>query len=94
MSNTKRIAKNTIVLYIRMIVVLLITLYTSRVVLKALGVDDFGLYGVIGGVVGLFAFFKTSMGKATQRFLNIEMVKEYGDLHNPFSYRVSYTSVG
>ena len=50
----KRIAKNTVVLYIRMIVVMLITLYTSRVVLKALGVDDFGLYGVIGGVVGLF----------------------------------------
>lgn len=84
MSNTKRIAKNTIVLYIRMIVVLIITLYTSRVVLKALGVDDFGLYGVIGGVVGLFAFFKTSMGKATQRFLNIEMVKEGGDLLKVF----------
>lgn len=52
-SNTKRIAQNTIVLYIRMVVVLLITLYTSRIVLKALGVEDFGLYGVIGGVVGL-----------------------------------------
>ena len=83
-SNTKRIAKNTIVLYVRMIVVLLITLYTSRVVLKALGVDDFGLYGVIGGVVGLFAFLKTSMGKATQRFLNVEMVAENGDLKTVF----------
>ena len=83
-SNTKRIAKNTVVLYIRMIVVLLITLYTSRVVLKALGVNDFGLYGVIGGVVGLFAFLKTSMGKATQRFLNVEMVAENGDLKTVF----------
>lgn len=73
--NKKRIAKNTVVLYIRMVVVMFITLYTSRVVLKALGVDDFGLYGVIGGVVGLFSFLKTSMGKATQRFLNVEIVK-------------------
>lgn len=82
--NKKRIAKNTVVLYIRMIVVMLITLYTSRVVLKALGVDDFGLYGVIGGVVGLFGFLKTSMGKATQRFLNVEMVAEGGDLRKVF----------
>lgn len=83
-SNTKRIAQNTIVLYIRMVVVLLITLYTSRVVLIALGVEDFGLYGVIGGVVGLFAFLKTSMSKATQRFLNVEMVAENGDLKAVF----------
>lgn len=89
MSNTKRIAKNTIVLYIRMIVVMLITLYSSRIVLKALGVDDFGLYGVVGGVVGLFAFFKTSMGKATQRFINVEMVAEGGDLKEVF--RTSFT---
>lgn len=83
-NNQKRIAKNTIILYIRMFVVMLITLYTSRIVLKALGVDDFGLYGVIGGVVGLFAFLKTSMGKATQRFLNVEMVTEGGDLRKVF----------
>lgn len=89
MSNTRLIAKNTVVLYIRMVIVLLITLYTSRIVLKALGVDDFGLYGVIGGVVGLFAFLQTSMGKATQRFLNVEMVAEEGDLKTVF--RTSWT---
>ena len=89
MSNTKRIAKNTVVLYIRMIVVMLISLYTSRIVLQALGVDDFGLYGVIGGVVGLFAFFKRSMEKATQRFLNVEMVAQDGDLRTVF--RTSWT---
>lgn len=88
-SNTKRIAKNTVVLYIRMVIVMLITLYTSRVVLKALGIDDFGLYGVIGGVVGLFTFLKRSMGKATQRFLNVEMVAENGDLTAVF--RTSFT---
>lgn len=72
-----------------MIIVTFITLYTSRIVLQALGVDDFGLYGVIGGVVGLFAFLKTSMGKATQRFLNVEMVAEDGDLKAVF--RTSWT---
>jgi len=72
-----------------MVVVMLISLYTSRIVLKALGVEDFGLYGVVGGVVGLFAFLKTSMGKATQRFLNYEMVADGGDLKKVF--RVSIT---
>ena len=52
---TKRIAKNAVLLYIRMVVTLVITLFTSRIVLKALGFDDFGLYNVIGGVVTLFA---------------------------------------
>ena len=83
-SRKKRMAKNTVVLYVRMVVVMLISLYTSRIVLQALGVDDFGLYGVIGGVVGLFSFLKTSMGKATQRFLNFEMVAEGGDLKTVF----------
>lgn len=73
--NTKRIAKNTIILYIRMVIVLLISLYTSRVILKALGVDDFGLYNVVGGVVGLLTFFNGTMAKSTQRFLNVAMVK-------------------
>ena len=49
-TNNKRIAKNTIILYIRMIVVMFITLFTSRVILNALGVDDFGIYNVVGGV--------------------------------------------
>lgn len=85
-SNTKRIAKNTIVLYIRMIVVLLITLYTSRVVLKALGFEDYGLYNVVGGVVSLMAFLKSSMSESTQRFLSYEMGKENVDgLKNVFS---------
>ncbi len=71
--NKKRIAKNTIVLYIRMIVVLFISLYTSRIVLQALGFDDYGLYNVVGGVVTLFAFLRSSMSSSTQRFLAYEM---------------------
>ena len=73
--NNKRIFKNTIILYVRMVIVLLITLYTSRVVLKALGVDDFGLYNVVGGVVALLSFFNVTMARSTQRFLNVAMVE-------------------
>lgn len=72
-TKTKRIAKNAILLYIRMIVTLVITLFTSRIVLKALGFDDYGLYNVIGGVVTLFAFLRSSMSSSTQRFLSYEM---------------------
>ena len=55
-ANTKRIAKNTLVLYVRMFIMLAISLYTSRVILNMLGVDDYGIYNVVGGVVGMFAF--------------------------------------
>ena len=85
MTDTKRIAKNTFVLYIRMIIVTLIGLYTSRVVLLTLGVEDFGLYNVVGGVVALFSFFRSSMERCTQRFLNVEMEspeKKLGEVFN------------
>ena len=88
-SNTKRIAKNTLVLYVRMVIVLLITLYTSRILLKALGVDDYGLYSVVGGVVGLLTFFNGTMSKATQRFINVSMVKGDDCLHTIFSNSVT-----
>ncbi len=88
-SNNKRIAQNTIILYLRMIVVMLIALYTSRVVLNALGVSDYGLYDAVGGVVGLFTFFRSSMEKATQRFINVEMEKSDGSVSKIFS--VSFT---
>ena len=88
-SNTKRIAKNTIVLYVRMIVVMLITLYTSRLILQALGVDDFGLYNVVGGVVGLLTFFQGTMNKSTQRFLNMSMVKGDNALSSIFASSVT-----
>lgn len=77
-SNSKRIAKNTLYLYIRMIVLMIVTLFTSRVVLDKLGVEDFGIYNVVGGVAVAFAFFTSSLANATQRFLNIELGK--GDM--------------
>ena len=70
---TQRIAKNTILLYLRMMVTMVITLFTSRIVLQALGFDDYGLYNVISGVVTLFAFLRSSMSSSTQRFLAYEM---------------------
>ena len=87
--NSKRIAKNTLVLYVRMIVVLFITLYTSRIVLKALGVEDFGLYSVVGGVVGLLTFLKGTMLKSTQRFLNVAMVKGDDSLSGIFASSIT-----
>ena len=89
MSNTVRIAKNTLVLYVRMVIVLLITLYTSRIVLKALGVDDYGLYSVVGGVVGLLSFFNGTMSKASQRFINVSMVKGENSLRTIFATSVT-----
>lgn len=74
--NNKRIAKNTLMLYVKMGVMMLVSLYTSRVVLQTLGVDDFGIYNVVGGVVVLFSFLNTAMLSATQRFLNFELGKK------------------
>lgn len=70
-----RIAKNTIFLYIRMFVIMLVSLYTSRVVLQALGVEDYGVYNVVAGSVALFGFMNSAMSMATQRFLNFYMVR-------------------
>lgn len=71
--NNKRIAKNTAMLYIRMLLIMAVTLYTSRVVLEVLGVEDFGIYNIVGGVVVLFSFINNAMATATQRFLNFEL---------------------
>lgn len=75
MSNNKRIAKNTILLYIRMLVLMLVSLYTSRVVLAALGVEDYGIYNIVGGIVVLFTFLNNAMVSSTQRYLNYELGK-------------------
>lgn len=72
-SHNKTIAKNTIVLYIRMFIVTLISLYTSRMILKTLGVENFGIYNIAGGLISFFAVINTSMSSSVQRFLNIEL---------------------
>ena len=75
-SSNKRIAKNTIMLYIRMLLSMVVSLYTSRVVLNTLGVEDFGIYNVVGGIVVLFTFVNNAMASATQRFLNFELGRQ------------------
>lgn len=65
--NNKRIAKNTLLLYFRMLFTMAISLYTSRVVLATLGIEDFGIYNVVGGFVAMFSVISGAMTSATQR---------------------------
>jgi O-antigen/teichoic acid export membrane protein len=84
-SNNRRIAKNTLLLYFRTIFTLLISLYSSRIVLNALGVEDFGIYNIVGGVVGMFTLLSGSMTAATQRFIAFELGKKNGNSNHVFS---------
>ncbi len=79
LSGNKRIAKNTLFLYIRMGLSMAISLYTSRIVLKELGIDDFGLYNVVAGVVVMLAFVNGALAVSTQRYLSFEMGKTMGE---------------
>lgn len=88
--NNKRIAKNTSMLYIRMLLTMAVTLYTSRVILNTLGVEDYGIYNVVGGFVGMLGFLNSSMAVATQRFLSFEIgKKENSQLSRVFSMSMS-----
>ena len=85
----KRVVKNTIFLYIRTFVSMLISLYTSRKILEALGVSDFGIYNVVGGVITMLTFFNGSMSVATQRFLTVELgKKDRGNYNRIFNMTV------
>lgn len=77
-TNNKRIAKNTLLLYIRLFFTMGVGLFTSRVVLNTLGVDDFGIYNVVGGVVAMFSLLTGSLSAAISRFLTFELGK--GDM--------------
>lgn len=72
-ANNKRIAKNTILLYIRMLFLMLVSLYTSRIVLKVLGVEDFGIYNVVGGLVSMFSILSGSLSASISRFITYEL---------------------
>lgn len=76
--NSKRIAKNTIVLYIRTIFTMIVSLYTSRVILNALGVEDYGINNVVGGLVSMFSVMSSSLSSAIARFLTFGLGK--GDM--------------
>lgn len=83
-SNNKRILKNTIALYIRMLFKLIVTLYTSRVILIYLGVDDWGIYNVVAGIVTIFTFITGSMAVSVQRFLSFELGRIHNENLEPF----------
>ena len=74
--NNKRIAKNTLLLYFRMLIIMLVTLYTSRVVLSTLGVVDYGIYNVVGGLVSMMGILNGAMSVSTQRYLTFELGRE------------------
>lgn len=74
-SANKRIAKNTLALYLRMILTLAIGLYTSRVILQILGVNDYGIYNIVGGIVTSFSFISSALRNAVQRYLSFEIGK-------------------
>lgn len=78
--NNTRIAKNTIFLYFRMILLMVVSLFTSRIVLSTLGISDYGIYNVVGGFIGMFAFLNGAMSGCTQRFITIALGK--GDDRN------------
>lgn len=73
LDNNKRIAKNTLLLYFRTLFLMVVSLYTSRVVLSALGVEDFGIYNVVGGVVAMFSMLSGSLSAAISRFITYEL---------------------
>lgn len=87
-SDNKRIAKNSIYLTIRMIIVLLVSLYTTRVIIDALGVEDYGIYNVVAGFVSMFTFLSSAMNNGIQRFYNYE-IGINGDIGLKVVYNVS-----
>ena len=89
--NNKRIVKNTFVLYLRTFLTIIIGLYTSRIVLKALGVEDFGIFNVVGGIVSLLGFLSGALGAASSRFITYELGSgNQKELQNTF--RTAFTA--
>lgn len=87
-SANKKIAKNTIFMYVRLFTTMVLGLYISRTVLLVLGVSDFGLFSVVGGILTMFTFISGSLSSATSRFLNIEMGRPKGNINRCFNINV------
>ena len=71
--STRRIARNTLMLYLRTLLSVVVGLYTSRVVLQTLGIDDYGIFGLVGGIISMLGFLNTSMEGATSRFITYDL---------------------
>lgn len=88
-----RVAKNTLFLYARMLLILLVNLYTSRVILKTLGFDDYGIYNLVGGLVSLFAFMNSSLSGAASRFIAYSLGEGKGEGKTVFSTLLTIHSI-
>ena len=87
--NNKRIAKNTLLLYFRMMIIMFVSLYTVRLVLSTLGVVDYGIYSVVGGIVVMFSFLSNTMASASERFFAFEIGRnDMLQLHRTFNLTV------
>lgn len=87
--NNKRLAKNTLYLYFRTLFVMAITLFTSRVVLEKLGIENYGIYSVVGGFVSMFSVLSSSLTAGSQRFIAYELGKEKPNVRTVFSTTVT-----
>lgn len=93
LSQNHRIARNTFYMYVRQITIMVVGLYTSRLVLETLGVSDYGLFAVVGGVLAIFTFISSSLAIATSRFFNIEMGRKGGDVNASFCINLTLHAV-
>lgn len=94
MGSNKRLIRNTIMLYSRLFVIMLVSLYTSRVALNALGVEDFGVYNIVAGVVVLFSFISQALNSACNRFLSIAVGKGVtSEIQSTFSTALTVHSI-
>jgi len=86
MADAKRLVKNTLVMYVRMILIMVVSIYTSRVVLDKLGVDDYGLYNAVASIVAMVTFLNTTLSTSTSRFITYDLGKgDSNKLRNTFS---------
>lgn len=96
--NNKRIAINTLYLYVRMFVIMGVTLFTARIVIRALGIDDYGIYNIVGGVVVLFSFINIALRSSIQRFISYELGRhDMVEVHKIFNlslYGIGIVSIG
>lgn len=89
MSDNQRIAKNTLILYMRQIIIMVVSLYTVRVVLLVLGVEDYGIFNIVGGFVSMFGFLSSAMANASQRFFSFNIGRGDGkQLNKTFSLSI------
>ena len=94
--DNRRIARNSFLLYIRMLFLTLVSLYTSRILISSLGVQDYGIYNVVGGIVVIFSFISGTLSSAVQRFISFEIGKrDFERLKEVFDSSVTiFTIIG